>query len=155
MIDITTTVTGVVIGGFTAPTYTLSLDTPPTINSRRSIVTGLGGTQTGVRSHAPTDPFDITVSKPLRSLPLPRTNPTSGAVPSSVGRNRYDTRFRKGTIPLVGQSPQTSEILITENIVAGAEVNDKPNLYALWSLAAAHCLREAANHAYKEMTGSI
>lgn len=154
-IDITTTVTGLAIGGLTAPTYALTADTGPTINSRRSIVTALGGTQTGVRIHAPTDPFDITVSKPLRSLPVPRPNPISGVVPAAVGRNRYETRFRKGTLPLMGQSPQVSEIMIQENIVSGADVNDAANLAAMYSLAAAHLNREAANHLSKAKTGSI
>lgn len=152
--DLSTTVTGVVLGGLTAPTYILTADTAPLINARQSIVTSLGGTQTGVRTHSPSDPFSVTVIKPLRALGLPRANPITGSI-GPAGRNKNSIKFRKGTLPLVGQNPQVSEITIDAFIVAGAEINDKPNLAALWSMAAAFCSREAANAYAANTTGNI
>lgn len=152
-LDLTTAVTGVVIGGFTTPGYTLSADTPPTPNSKQSIVSALTGTQTNVRAHSVSDPFTITVTKPLTAVPYPQvaTNGTLGR----AGRNKYTTLIRKGTIPLVGQAPQVSEVRIEAQIVAGADVNDAANLAAMWSLAAAFAQREAANYLVMSRTGGI
>lgn len=154
MIDLTTTVTGVVLNGFTAPTYILTADNPPALNARQSLVTSLGGTQTSVRTHAPSDPFRITETKPLKTQALPKAHPVTGAIPV-VGRNKYETVVVKGVIPMVGQNPQQMEIRVTELIPAGAEVNDQANIAAAYSLLAAHYTREAANHFLKAKTGSI
>jgi hypothetical protein len=152
-LDITTSITGVVLNGFSAPTYTLALDTPPANNAKQSIVTALGGTQTGVRTHTPSDPFSITVSKPVIPVPYPKTN-LQGVV-GKAGRNKYVMLIRKGTLPLTGQSPQVSDLRIETNVVSGADVNDKANLAALYSAGAALLNREAANLLVASTTGSI
>jgi len=56
----TTPVTGGAQTGFTAPTYTLSVDTAPDINGKQHAVTALGGTQAGVTSHSVSNPFTVT-----------------------------------------------------------------------------------------------
>lgn len=153
-LDLATTVTGAVIGGFTAPTYVLGADNAPNSNSRQAMVTGLGGTQTGVTSHTVTDPFTFTVVRPKNFISPPRANPVTGAV-GTAGRNKTSLLFRKGTKPLVGQAAQVSDVKVDINIVAGAETNDAANVAALLSLAAAACQREAANILLAVKTGNI
>lgn len=142
-LDITTAVTGVVIGGFTAPTYTLTQAVSPYINGRKSVVSAIGGTQTGVRTHAPSDPFTILATTPIQPAPYPKLS--SNGTLGKVGRNKYTAAFQKGVIPLVGQSPQLADMRIESNIPSGAEVNDAANIAAMYSLSAAWCTREAAN----------
>lgn len=141
-INISTAVTGTVLNGFTTPGYTLAADTPPSPNAKQSIVSALTGTQTGVRAHSPSDPFSITVTKPLIAVPYPKAN-VNGFL-GNAGRNKYTIYVRKGTIPLAGQNAQVSDLKIETNVVSGAEVNDKANLAALYSLASALLAREAA-----------
>lgn len=153
MLDLTTTITGTAVGGLTAPTFTLTTDQSPSNNSRQSIVTALGGTQTGVRTHSPSDPFSITVVKPVVPVSYPKAN--LQGVLGKAGRNKYSILVRKGTIPLVGQNPQISSVRIDFDVVSGAEVNDKANIAAMLSAAAAYGLRELANEYLMVTTGSI
>lgn len=153
MFDLTTLITGVAVTGLTSPTYTLTADTPPTNNARQSIVTTLGGTQTNVRTHSPSDPFSITATKPVVPVAYPKAN--AQGVLGKVGRNKYAFLLRKGTYPLVGQSPQVSDLRIEFNVVSGADVNDKVNLAALLSAGAALLTREANNLYVAGTTGSI
>lgn len=152
--DINTAVTGAAMTGLTTPTYTLSSDQPPSINARQSIVTALGGTQTGVRTHSPSDPFSLTPVKPVKALPPPRPNPVTGVV-GPAGRNKTSVLFRKGTVPVVGQNPQVSDVRLEMNIIAGAEINDKPNVAALLSLVGGWVNREMINLYVAGTTGSI
>lgn len=151
-LDITTTVTGLAIGGLTAPTYTLTADSAQN-NSRQSIVTALGGTQTGVHTHSPSNPFSINVTKPQNAAAYPRLT-SNGTKVGKTGRNRYTTLIRMGTVPIVGQPTEISDIRIEENIVSGAEVNDTANLAAMYSFAGAWFTREAANLLNRAKTGS-
>jgi hypothetical protein len=143
-LDLNTTITGNAMTGLTTPTYTLATDNPPQINARQSIVTTLGGTQTGVRTHAPSDPFTLTAIKPLKPIGYPRANPVTGAIPQ-VGRNKYILKLRKGLIPLAGQNPQLAEFDLTCQIPAGAEVNDQINIAAALSALTALINREGPN----------
>lgn len=153
MIDINTTITPTtVIGGFTTPTYVLTSDSPPMPNMRQSIVTALGGTQTGVRTHSPSDPFTITSSKPQYAVPYPKV--ALNGVLGKAGRNKMILSCRKGTIPLVGQAPQISDVQIISNIVSGAEVNDVANVAALWQCVISLAHREIANLLVGSKTGS-
>lgn len=153
MFDITTPITGVAISGLTSPTYTLAADMAPNNASRQSIVVALGGTQTGVRSHSPSDPFSFTVSK----NPIPAPYPKLGlnGLASKTGRNKITILVRKGTIPLAGQVPQVSDLRIETNVVSGAETNDKANLAALYSAGIALLQREKDNLFTGAQTGSI
>lgn len=150
--DLSTTITGVVLNGFTAPTYTLTAD-QTVANAKQSVVTGLGGTQAGVRTHTPSDPFSITVTKPVVPVSYPKAN--LQGVLGKAGRNKYVILVRKGTIPLVGQVPQVSDVRIETNVVSGAEANDVANLAAMFSAAAAYLNREAANLLTTAKTGTI
>ncbi len=153
-LDLSTTITGIAINGFTAPTYVLAADQAPAQNARQAYVATLGGTQAGVTAHAVSDPFTITAYRPKNVVLPPRPNPISGTV-GNAGYNSIRTLFRKGTKPLVGQNPQISTIDIKANIIAGAEVNDLANVAALYSAASAFLAREAANYLLASRTASI
>lgn len=153
MFDLSTTINGVVVNGFTAPTYSLTADTGPTSSSRQAIVATIGGTQTGVRTHSPSDPFSIAVSKNPIPVAYPKAN-LQGVV-GKTGRNKYTILLRKGTIPLAGQVAQVSDLRIETNVVSGAEVNDAANLAAMYSAGAAFLTREAANLLVAAKTGGI
>lgn len=142
-INLTTAITGVVLNGFTAPTYTLTEDRGPNNWTKQSVVTALGGTQTGVRTHSPSDPFTISVSKQAQPVAAPKLG--FNGVLGRLGRNKVSFLLRKGTIPLVNQAAQVSDLRIEVNTVSGAEVNDKANLAAMLSAGAALLNREAAN----------
>lgn len=143
MLDINTLVTGVVVNGFTAPTYTLTADEKPSLNARQSIVTALGGTQTNVRSHSPTDPFIVTVAKPPQVLSMPQV-PLNGVL-GKVGRNKGSLVVRKGVNVIAGQPPQVAEFRFDRMIPAGAEVIDVANIAAIYSFMIALLTREKDN----------
>lgn len=153
-LDLTTSVNGVAVTGLTSPTYTLTADSPPANNARQSLVTALGGTQTGVRTHSPSDPFTITVTKPNQAASYPRVS-ANGLKIGKTTRNKYTVLIRKGTVPLAGQPAEVSDIRVEFNVVSGAEVNDKANLAASLSLLAGWATREANNLFTMETTGSV
>lgn len=117
--------------GWTAPTYTLTADTPPADNpsGKQWMVTALGGTQAGVIAHSVAAPFTLTVMKPkvLRQLGTP--NPVTGVV-KSVPRNTYQVLVRKGVLPLAGQPYQTMIVRCTIEVPAGADIADPQNVKA-------------------------
>lgn len=152
-INLTTALTGKVIGAFTAPTYTLAEDRGPNNWTKQSIVTAAGGTQTGVRTHSPSDPFTISVSKQAQPAAAPKAG--YNGVLGKVGRNKIEALVRKGTIPLTGQASQVSEIRIGISTVSGAEVNDVPNVTAMYVAAHAVLDRELANFLLATQTNSI
>lgn len=153
MYDISTLITGVTANGLTSPTFTLASDNQPSLNSRSAIVTSLGGTQTGVRTHSPSDPFSITVVKPVTYAGVPAA-PAVGAI-GRVQRNKTSAVFRKGVIPLTGQAAQLAEIRVDMMIPAGAEVYDKPNIAAVQAAVAAWIARELTNSYLAVTTGSV
>lgn len=153
-LDITTVVTGATVTGLTSPTYTMTLDNPPSNNARQSIVSSVGGTQTGVRTHSPSDPFTMTITKPNQAAAYPRVS-ANGLKIGKTTRNKYTVLIRKGTVPLAGQPAEVSDIRVELNVVSGAEVNDKANIAAMLSLAAAHVNREANNWYLAATTGGI
>jgi len=143
-------ITGVVLNGFTAPIWNTTADQPPTGIAKQSVVSSVGGTATGVRVHAMTDPFTIAV---IRGAVAAFPKLSLQGVLGRVGRNKTTILLRKGTIPLSGQAPQVSELRIEANIVSGADVNDKPNVAALLSAGAALLNREAAGYLDTVVTG--
>lgn len=132
-LDLTSPVTGSAQTGFTAPTYTHVSDQAPDVNGKQRAVTALGGTQTGVRVHAPSDPFTITFWKPkvFRGLGVP--NPVTGAY-ADAGRNVWRAITRKGVLPAVDQPARILPIETIISIPAGAESYDVANVRAALSL---------------------
>lgn len=131
-LSLTTPITGSAQTGLTTPTYTITLDTPPTMAARQHAVTALGGTQTGVRSHSASDPFTITSFRPSVFQALGKPNPTTGVV-KNVPMNRWRLLTRKGAIPLAGQAAVVMMIDTVISVPAGADVADSANVRAAFS----------------------
>lgn len=117
----TTPVTGAAQTGFTAPTYTITADTPPDINAKQYVVTALGGTQAGVTAHSVSSPFTLTMFRPKVFKQLGSPNPSTGVI-SNVPRNQYKIICRKGMLPLAGQPVQTGLFTLAMDLPAGTDV---------------------------------
>lgn len=91
----TSPVTGAAVTGLTSPTYTFTEDQAPDGNTRKFIITALGGTQTGVEIHTVSSPFYLLIQRPATMKPLGRVNPNSG-IASQFPVNTYRIRFYKG-----------------------------------------------------------
>jgi hypothetical protein len=132
-ISVTSPVTGSAQTGFTSPTYTVVVDTPPNAYSKQWAVTAVGGTQTGVDVHGASKPFTITFSRPaqLRSAPVP--NPTTGVMGNSP-RNVYSVLVRKGCNPGVNQNPQVMTLRCDLSVVAGSDLVEPEDVRAGLSL---------------------
>jgi len=133
MISLTSPITGLAQTGLTTPTYTLTADVAPDVTAKQWAVTALGGTQTGVRYHAPSDPFTITFFRPKNFQALGKPNPTTGVI-KYVPMNRWRALGRKGMIPLAGQSAVVGSVDMSLNIPAGADSADSANIRALLSM---------------------
>jgi len=129
-----TPVTGAAQTGFTSPTYTISADTAPDVNGKQYAVTQLGGTQAGVTTHSVSSPFTFTFWRPKAFKALGPVDPTTGQL-RSVPMNVWKCIIRKGVTPLAGQSVRNAMISITQEIPAGSDTADAPNLRALYSFA--------------------
>jgi hypothetical protein len=132
-IALTSPVTGAAQTGFTSPTYTNVVDVAPDINGRQYAVTALGGTQTGVRTHAVSDPFTITFYRPKAPKALQSPNPVTGRY-GNVPKNTYSVVLRKGVNFAANQPP---EVLITRcsiDVPAGSDAYDSANIRAAMSM---------------------
>lgn len=128
-IAIPSTVTGGAQTGFTSPTYTTVVDTPPDINAKQNVVTALGGTQPGVTVHSVASPFTLTAWRPKALRVLPSVNPITGVL-GSVPKNTYSLLTRKGVTPLSGQPFETFVIESRLAVPAGADTADIANVRA-------------------------
>lgn len=126
-------ITGAAVTGFTSPTYTLTVDSAVNDNARKSIVTTIGGTQTGVTAHSVSSPFAVTVTRPKGLKTLGRAN-LNGLI-QNVGNNNYRGLVEKGVTPLAGQPFRTAKFRWESEIPAGSEVADIANIKALYSFA--------------------
>jgi len=130
---LSTPVTGGAQTGFTSPTYTMSTDVAPDVNGKQHAVTALGGTQATVRTHAVSDPFTITFSRPKNPKVLPSPNSVTGKYPS-VPRNVYTLLVRKGVNFAANNAP---DIMLTRceiSVPAGADAYDAANVRAAIAL---------------------
>lgn len=132
-IAFTTPVTGAAQTGFTAPTYTLTVDTPPDVNGKQWAVTALGGTQAGVTTHSIASPFTVSVSRPRVFKSLGKPNPTTGLV-KDVPMNVTKMLVRKGVTPLTGQPYAIALYRMEFATPAGADTADSANCRAAASL---------------------
>jgi hypothetical protein len=131
-VSLTSPVTGAAVTGLTSPTYTLTSDSAPNAHSKQWAVTALGGTQTGVDVHSISNPFTITVERPANFRGVGTPNPVTGVL-GVQARNVFKIRFRKGMLPLSGQSDQISNSEIRIPIPAGADSADDASISALFS----------------------
>lgn len=155
-ISLSTPVTGAAQTGFTSPTYTLSTDVAPTINGKQWAVTALGGTQTNVRTHAPSDPFTITFERPnvlrtLRNLVSGLTG-LYGEVPNNV---YVGIRVRKGMNIAANNVPRIGVVEMKVSIPAGADAYDSANVRAMISAAIGALSQVSAGCGDTYVTGII
>jgi len=129
----TSPVTGGAQTGLTSPTYTLTQDTAPDVNGKQHAVTTLGGTQTGVRTHAVSDPFTVTFSRPKNPRVLPSPNPVTGKY-ASIPRNQSVLIVRKGVNYAANNAPDLMIIRCTLDVPAGSDAYDAANVRAAISL---------------------
>lgn len=102
MADLTSPVTGGAQVGLTSPTYTIEVDSPPSLNAKQWYVSALGGTQSGVNTHSVSSPFTVSLFRPAVLKQL-----TSAALAAlgtiDAPKNTYKIIVRKGgTINAVG-----------------------------------------------------
>lgn len=150
----TTPVTGGAQTGFTAPTYTLSLDTAPDVNGRQHAVTALGGTQAGVRTHAVSDPFTVTFMRPKNPKALQSPNPVTGKY-SAVPKNTYGMIVRKGVNFAANNAPQICTLRLTIDVPAGSDAYDSANIRALCSLVSGILSQQASGVGDTLVTGIL
>jgi hypothetical protein len=130
---LSTPVTGGAQTGFTTPAYVLTTDVAPTINGRQYIVSGLTGTQTGVRTHAVSDPFRVTLSRAATLKPLPPVNPITLRY-GNIPKNTHSIIVGKGVNVAANQQPEVLNIRCYLDIPAGSDSYDSPNVRAACSL---------------------
>lgn len=141
--SVSSPVTGAAQTGFTAPTYTVTTDTYPNgQNGKQYAVTALGGTQTGVRTHAVSDPFTVAGGRPTSLRSLPALNGNGGY--SSIPRNVYFVTTRKGVNIAANQPTQIATMNCRFDIPAGADSYDAANLRALVSLGVGTLSQQAS-----------
>lgn len=117
---LTSPITGGPQTGFTSPTYTVIVDTPPDINAKQYAVSALGGTQTGVSAHSVGNPFTISMFRPKQFKQLGSPNPSTGVV-ANVPINTWKFIVRKGAAPLAGQPIKTMVMTLSLDLPAGVE----------------------------------
>lgn len=130
---ITSPVTGAAQTNLTSPTYTMTADTPPSNNSKQSVVTALGGTQTGVNTHSVAAPFTVAMFRPQNPQVLGPVNPVTGVL-TKVPMNTYKVITRKGVLPLAAQAFKNMIITTMVEVPAGADTADPANVRAALSL---------------------
>lgn len=129
---LTSPITGAAQTGLTTPTYTLTADTPPNANAKQSVVTALGGTQTGVTAHSVASPFQIAMFRPQNPQVLGTVNPVTGVL-ARVPMNTYKVITRKGVLPLAGQAFKNMLITTVIEVPAGSDTADPANVRAALS----------------------
>lgn len=132
--SVSSPVTGLAQTGLTSPTYTLTVDTPPSNGNvvKQWAVTTLGGTQTNVLTHSGACPFTISAIRPAtyRGLAPVGSNGLLRAVP----RNTMKLVVRKGVTPLAGQSPAILTASLVIDVPAGSPDADANSVAAAISL---------------------
>lgn len=129
---LTSPITGTAQTNLTSPTYTLTSDTPPSNNSKQSVVSALGGTQTGVITHSVAAPFSVAMFRPQNPQVLGPVNPVTGVL-TKVPMNTYKVITRKGVLPLAGQSYKNMLITTVIEVPAGSDTADPANIRAALS----------------------
>lgn len=125
-------VTGGPQTGFTSPTYTLVLDSPPDLNAKQYYVSAIGGTQVGVTVHSAGNPFTVSMFKPKVYKALGSPNPSTGIV-SNVPTNTWKTILRKGAVPAAGQPIKPIILTLVQELPAGVENYSPAELRAAYS----------------------
>ena len=126
-------VTGATQTGLTSPTYTVAVDTAPTIQGKQWAVTALGGTQTGVSISGASTPFTVNFVRPAALKPASLPNVVTGLL-GSVSRNVFKVITRKSVTVLSGQLPVVMLVETSASVPAGADAADPASVRAALSL---------------------
>lgn len=127
-----TSITGAAQTGLTSPTYTVTADTPPNINSKQYAITALGGTQTSVSAHSVASPFTVAMFRPANPQVLKTVSPITGAL-ERVPMNTYKVITRKGVLPLANQASKPMIISTVIEVPAGSDTADANSVRAALS----------------------
>jgi hypothetical protein len=140
----TSPLTGQAQTGLTSPTYTLAVDTAPAGNpGKQMVVTGLGGTQTGVTVHTVASPFTLNITRPANLRTLGTANPVNGVI-SPIPMNTYSIIVRKGVTPALNQPAKVLVVRCTIDVPAGADTYDSANVRAALSAAFGAAVQQSA-----------
>lgn len=153
-VSLTSPVTGSTMSQFTTPTYTVQLDKSPDVNASQWVVTALGGTQTGVRVHAVSDPFTITFTRPKSPKALPSPNALTGKY-VSVPKNTYGILVRKGVNYAANNAPIVASIRVTSDIPAGSDAYDSANIRAMYCAAIGALIQQSQGIADTAINGVL
>jgi len=128
---LSTPITGSAQTGFTTPGYTLTLDKAPDASTGvQHAITGITGTQAGVRTHTPSDPFTFTFEKPRVYATLSGLQSGVTGLYGKVGENVHRIRVRKGVNIAANNLPRLMTIEALVRIPAGADSYDAANVRA-------------------------
>lgn len=122
--------TGSAQTGLTSPTYTNVLDTTSG-DTRRYVVTALGGTQTGVTAHSATRPFSVDFWRPRNVTPA--RMPDAQGVIRQFPRNVYGVTVRKGVDVAANQPTQVFKTEVRMEVPAGSETYQPAEIRAALS----------------------
>jgi len=139
------------VTGLTTPSYTVASGTAAVPNAKAFVVTNLGGTQTGVEVHTASNPFELTMYRPLVYKAL---GDLSAGVPSSYPKNVYSVVTRKGIEVYTGIR-RIMTIKTVFDIPAGGEVIDPESISAALVAHAALLHVNAAAIRDSLITGAI
>jgi hypothetical protein len=129
-VSISSPITGGAQTGFTTPAYVVATDIwPGGVNGKQVAVTGLTGTQAGVRVHAVSDPFTVAVTRPVSPKALQSPNPVTGRY-GTIPKNSYSVVVRKGANFAANQAPEVALVRCYLDIPAGADSYDPANIRA-------------------------
>lgn len=153
-VTLTSPVTGATVSGLTSPTYTVTSDVFPGQNpGAQWVVTGLGGTQTGVRTSTVGNPFTLAFWRGGTMYPAPTPNPVTGVIPADRTYNKHGAIMRTGVIPLVGQNPKMMTFRLNVEVPPGADTSDAPQIRAAVSFFIGALAQQASNFADQVIAG--
>jgi hypothetical protein len=154
-ISVSSPVTGSAQTGLTSPTYTVVADQyPGGNNGKQYAVTTLGGTQTGVRTHAVSDPFTIAFVRASALKALQSPNPVTGRY-GNIAKNVHSVVLRKGVNPAANQAPEIMLGRCYFEVPAGSDSYDAANIRAGISLLIGAMSQQSAGWGDTVVTGLI
>lgn len=145
---------GAAVAGFTSPTWTLAVDSPPSPASKQWVVTYGGGTVPNVEYHSASKPFTIAVFRPQVMKTLGAPNPATGVI-KSPPNNVYKVITRKGALCAANQVPSIARITTIFEIPAGVDTYEPDDVRALVSAHIGTLWVESSNIEVMVRTGMI
>jgi hypothetical protein len=152
--DLSSPVTGGAQAGLTSPTYTVEVDTPPSLFSKQWYVSALGGTQVGVSAHSVQSPFTLAFFRP-NVLKQATAAALSAIGLVSVPTNTYKMIVRKGVnVNSVG-GKAVALLRLEYEIPANSPDIDMVELAAMFSLAFGSILQINGDVQSQVLNGSV